>query len=158
MVKNTPKINNQQLVDLTAKNLELEEKYKRALADYQNQERRHKELESQIVKMSNAVLIEKLLFILDSLKLAETHLKDPGLIMILGQLIKVLESEGLKRVETTNQVFDPTVMDCAEIVPGEKDLCVETVLEGYYLNDKVLRPAKVKVGSGESTVEQNNNR
>ncbi len=129
-----------------------EEKYRRALADYQNQERRQKEKESQIIKMANASLIEKTLFILDSLKLAQSHLQDKGLTMILDQFVKILESEGLKKIETENLPFDPISMDCSEIVPGEKDLVIETVLDGYTLFEKVLRPAKVKVGNGDPVI------
>lgn len=148
MVKKTSKTNDTQISELNAKVSELESNYLRVLADFKNQDRRHKEQESQIIRMANGVLLEKLLFVLDSLKLAETHLKDQGLIMILGQFVKILESEGLKKIDTTDQIFDPNTMDCSEIVAGEKDKVIETVSEGFYLYDKVLRPAKVKVGNG----------
>jgi len=134
--------------ELVTKIAELEANYLRILADFKNQERRFKEQETFVVKMANALLIEKMLFVLDSLKLAQVHLKDQGLTMILDQFIKVLESEGLKKIETENKEFDPNTMDCSEIVAGEKDQVIETVSEGYYLYEKVLRPAKVKVGSG----------
>lgn len=145
--QNTPA--DPQIALLTQKVAEAESNYLRVLADYQNQERRQKEKESQIIKMANASLIEKTLFVLDSLKLAQTHLQDKGLTMILDQFIKILESEGLKMIETKDQPFDPISMDCSEIVPGEKDLVIETVSDGYLLFDKVLRPAKVKVGNGD---------
>lgn len=148
MVKKTSPNTASQVEELKLKVSQLESDYLRVLADFKNQERRHKELESQMVKMANASLLEKILFVVDSLKLAETHLKDPGLIMILGQFLKILESEGLTKIETSHQKFNPTTMDCLEVVPGEKDLVVETVSEGYHLYEKVLRPAKVKVGSG----------
>jgi molecular chaperone GrpE (heat shock protein) len=54
----------------------------------------------------------------------------------------------LKEIKTDHGQFDPLLMDCTEVVPGEKDQVVETVSKGYYLYDNVLRPAKVKVGSG----------
>jgi len=137
-----------QIAVLTQKVAEAESNYLRVLADYQNQERRRKDQEVQIVKMANASLIEKILFVVDSLKLAQTHLQDKGLTMILDQFIKILESEGLKKIETENLPFDPITMDCSEIVSGQKDLVVENVSDGYLLFDKVLRPAKVKVGNG----------
>jgi molecular chaperone GrpE len=148
MVKKTNPKTDSKILELESKITELNTNYLRVLADFQNQTRRHKEQESQIVKMANSSLIEKLLFVVDSLKLAENHLKDPGLIMIIGQFIKILESEGLTKIETTGKSFDPITMDCVETVDGEKDLVVETLSEGYNLFDKVLRPAKVKVGSG----------
>jgi molecular chaperone GrpE len=134
---------------------EMEERYKRVLADFQNQERRHREQESQIIKMSNAALIEKLLFVVDSLQLAQSHLQDKGITMIVDQFTKILESEGLEKIITKDKPFDPLLMDCSEMVAGEKDLCIETISEGYFLNGKVLRPAKVRVGNGESVQTSN---
>lgn len=149
MVKKT---NNQkyekEIEVLQAKVAELEQNYKRALADYQNQERRHKDLEIQVVKFAQASLIEKLLLSLDSLEMAQVHLKDKGLQMVIDQFTKTLESEGLKAIETDNTMFDPNTMDCLEITAGEKDQVIETVSKGFLLYDKVLRPAKVKVGNG----------
>jgi molecular chaperone GrpE (heat shock protein) len=126
----------------------LEEKYKRVLADYQNQERRHKEGQSQVIKMASATLIEKLLINLDSLELAQKHLKDKGLQMVIDQIFVTLSQEGLTEIKTDHGQFDPLLMDCTEVVPGKKDQVIETVTKGYYLYDNVLRPAKVKVGSG----------
>lgn len=125
----------------------LEQNYKRVLADYQNQERRHKEMEVQVVKFAQASLIEKILLSLDSLEVAQSHLKDQGLQIVIDQLAKTLESEGLKAIDTDGAVFDPTTMDCLELTDGPKDKVIETISKGYYLFDKVLRPAKVKVGT-----------
>lgn len=128
---------------------ELENNYKRVLADYHNQERRFKEDQSKIIKMANATLIEKLLLDIDALELAQKHLNDHGLQMVIDQFKKTLIGEGLSEIDTDNKIFDPLTMDCVEVVPGKKDHVVETLTRGYYLFDKVLRPAKVKVGSGE---------
>ena len=136
-------------VKLKAKVEELENNYKRALADYHNQERRFKENQSQVILMANASLIEKVLVSLDTLQLAEKHLQDKGLKMAIDQLLNTLTQEGLEEIPTHDAEFDPMTMDCTEIVPGKKDQVVETVSTGYYLSGKVLRPAKVKVGSGE---------
>jgi len=127
---------------------EAEEKFKRVLADYQNLERRHKEQESAIIKMASASLIERLLLSLDSLDIAQSHLKDRGLQLVIDQLNATLAQEGLSVIQSDHRDFDPQTMDCTEVVPGAKDKVVETVSRGYYLFDKVLRPAKVKVGSG----------
>lgn len=125
-----------------------EEKFKRLLADYQNQERRHKEQESLIIRMASAALIEKLLVNIDALQMAQQHLKDKGLQMIIDQFLSTFSGEGLQAIDTADQNFDPIIMDCVEVVSGPKDQVVEVLSSGYYLYDKVLRPAKVKVGSG----------
>lgn len=134
---------------ILAKNEELENNYRRVLADYQNQERRFKEGQSLIVKFANATLLEKILLNIDSLEMAQSHLKDAGLDMVIKQFLETLKTEGLQLIESDNKPFDPMTMDCIEVVPGKKDAVVETVSKGYLLFDKVLRPAKVKVGSGE---------
>lgn len=126
---------------------ELENNYKRALADYQNQERRHKEMESSLIKNASAPILEKLLVILDSLEMAQLHLKDQGLQMVIDQSHKLLQSEGLEPIETDGKPFDPFTMDCTELVDGPKDIVIETVSKGYTLFGKALRPARVKVGT-----------
>ena len=60
MVKKTP-TPSKEVIALNAKIAELEENYKRVLADYQNQERRFKEVQSQFIKYANATLLEKIL-------------------------------------------------------------------------------------------------
>ena len=127
---------------------ELTEKWKRALADYQNLEKRIDQEKKEFVNFASAVLLDKLLPVLDSLEECHKHLKDRGLVLILDQLKKVLESEGLKEIKVKDEEFDPREMDAVEMVKGEKNKVIEVVLKGYQLNDKILRPAKVKVGTG----------
>ncbi len=133
--------------DLLNKISELEESYKRVLADYHNQERRHKESQSEIIQMANASLIEKMLLVLDAIELAQSHLKDKGLNMVIDQFEKTLKSEGVEKIDTKNKEFDPMTMDCVEVVPGKNNYVVSLSAEGYMLHNKVLRPAKVRVGN-----------
>jgi len=148
MVKKTS--SSSEIKNLQSKIVELENNYKRVLADYQNQERRFKESQSQIIRFANTSLLEKILLNIDSLELAQKHLHNSGLDLVTKQLFETLKSEGLEEIDSDHQAFDPLTMDCLEVVPGKKDQVVETVTKGYYLNNKVLRPAKVKVGSGEN--------
>lgn len=127
---------------------QLDAQFKRALADYQNLEKRHHQNKENLIKFANQSLLDKLLFILDDLERAQTHLKNPGLDHIVKQFINILASEGIKEIKSTNQPFDPQLMDCAEVVAGRKNIVVATLLKGYSYHDKVLRPAKVEVGNG----------
>src|SRR5258706_12349592 len=86
---------------------ELENNQKRVLADYQNQERRHKELGSTLVKMASANLIEKLLLNIDALQLAQKHLNDQGLQMVIDQFLTTFSQEGLQPIEIKEGDFDP---------------------------------------------------
>jgi molecular chaperone GrpE len=126
----------------------LEHKFKRVLADYQNQTKRHQTHQAKVVKFANQSLLDKLLPILDSLELAQLHLKDDGIQMIIDQFIRVIELEGVTIINSTNQKFDPNIMDCASLVKGPKDVVTSTLIKGYTYNGETLRPAKVEVGSG----------
>jgi len=146
MVKKTH--TNPEIETLKAHIAELETNHKRVLADYQNQDRRFKEAQGQIIKFAGAMLIEKILPNIDSLEMAQKHLKNADLEIVIKQLLESLKSEGLQPIESDDKPFDPKIMDCIEAVPGKKDQVVATLTKGYFLYGKVLRPAKVKVGSG----------
>jgi molecular chaperone GrpE len=127
---------------------DLTNKWKRALADYQNLEKRFEKEKEDFVKFYNASLLDKLLAVLDDLERAEKHLKDKGLTLTVNQFKSVLKTEGVGEIKSDEEEFDPEKMDCAELAKGPKNIVVETTLKGYMLNSRVLRPAKVKVGKG----------
>jgi molecular chaperone GrpE len=142
----TDKINKPDKLQETQKHVdELTNKWKRALADYQNLEKRVYQERQEFVRFSNAVLINKLLAVLDSLEMAEKHLKDQGLSLAINQLRTVLKDEGVEEIMLDGKKFDPLLMECVEVVEGPAN--IEIVQKGYYLHKKVIRPAKVKVGS-----------
>ncbi|MFZ2202472.1 MAG: nucleotide exchange factor GrpE [Microgenomates group bacterium] len=126
----------------------LDDKFKRALADYQNQEKRYEAQRSLLAKFANETLLDKILPVVDDLERAQAHLQDAGLGHVLKTFHQVLASEGLSVIESDQTDFDPAAMDCAEVVAGAKDKVVRTISKGYRLYDKVLRPAKVEVGNG----------
>lgn len=126
----------------------LDDKFKRVLADYQNQEKRHQAQKTALAKFANEALLDKILPVLDDLERAQSHLQDAGLGHVLKTFHQLLVSEGLSIIESDQADFNPDTMDCAEVVAGPKDKVVKTVTRGYRLFDKVLRPAKVEVGNG----------
>src|SRR3989344_4694098 len=128
------------------KTQELENQLKRALADYQNIERRVEEERRLLSQLSSAILIEKFLPVLDNLESAQTHLNDQGLDMVIKQFKQILDSENVTEIEATGQTFNPNLHEAAEVQAGENDNTVVKVLtKGYKLNDRVLRPARVVV-------------
>lgn len=136
-----------------SKNLEnqiavLEENLKRALADYQNLERRVVSEKSELVKYANQELLKTLLPSFDNLYLAEKYIQDEGIKLTMQKLTENLEEVGVKRIEVENKEFNPNTMECVEVVDGEEDMVVSELRPGYMLFDKVIRPAAVKVGSG----------
>lgn len=134
---------------------EFENKWKRALADYQNLEKRFEKEKKEFVKFSNAALLDKLLSVLDDLERAEMHVKDKGLSIAVDQFRSVLKTEGIEEIKALNKDFDPESMDCLEVVKGKENKVIEVVEKGYLLNSKVLRPAKVKVGKGKKGGKKN---
>jgi len=141
----------------TEKLADLESKWKRALADYHNLEKRIDKEKEAFVKFSNAQLLQNLLPVLDDFERAEQHLKDQGLTLAVNKFKEFLKNEGVEEIKAQGEEFNPHLMEAMEMVNGPKNRVVEVVGKGYLLNDKVLRVAKVKVGSGENNNIEDNN-
>lgn len=137
-----------EVVQLKVRVTDLENKWKRALADYDNLEKRITAEKVDFIKFSNAALIDKLLGVLDDLERAEEHLKNKGLSLAVKQFRRALETEGIEEIKALGEKFDPELMDCLEIVKGPKNVVTEICQKGYNLAGKVLRPAGVRVGKG----------
>ncbi len=125
---------------------EYKNKYLRALADYQNYEKRVQGEKTQIEKRSMQLVILKLLPFLDNLEKAEVFFKDPGLKMIKDSFGKMLAEMGLQEIKILNSEYDPHLAEAVEVVQGDKDNIVTEVLrKGYMFGDIILRVAQVKV-------------
>ncbi len=140
---------------------DLEARLKRALADYQNLERRVSEEKQILSNMYTKLIIEKFLPILDNLQSAQQHLNDEGLEMVIKQFNDTLTREGLSEIEAEGQIFDPKFHEAVESVEGPQDGKVARVInKGYKIDNMVIRPARVAVTkakeeSTESSENQN---
>ncbi|OGY28778.1 MAG: nucleotide exchange factor GrpE [Candidatus Woykebacteria bacterium RIFCSPLOWO2_01_FULL_43_14] len=138
----------QKVKDLEAKVEELSAKWKRALADYDNLEKRvsgERELASYNVL---AHLLLKLLPAVDNLAKANESLKDAGLEMVLKQFQEALRSLGVEEFGKDGDQFDPALHEA--IITDEtapKDQIAQVLDSGYKIGNRVIRPAKVSVGS-----------
>ena len=128
--------------------IDLECKLKRALADYDNLEKRIIAQKQSLVGEARMEILDKFTAVLDDLERAEEHLNNQGLTLAVSQFRQVLISEGVKEIEAKDKEFDPNLMDCVSMVKGSKNKVIKVAQKGYLLNDKVIRPAKVEVGSG----------
>jgi len=146
----TPKADKQKIIELENRALELEEKWKRSLADYSNLEKRIDSQRQLFISLVTTGIVAKFIDVLDDLYLAQKHLNDPGLKLAIDKYLAVLKSEGLTEIDYS-QKFDPATMECTEAVVGEKDKVVEVKKRGYLLNGQCLRPAQVSVGRGSET-------
>lgn len=125
---------------------ELEYQYKRALADYQNLQKRSEEDRRSWSRLANKELLLNLLPVLDTLMLAEKHIQNEGLKVSVKHFVDVLENEGVKRIEAKDKEFNAETMECVGTSDGEDGKVLEDVRAGYMIHDKLLRPAQVLVG------------
>ena len=122
-------------------------KYLRALADYQNLERRISENRLEERSLAAGQFILKFLPVLDDLSKAEKDLKNEGLKLILKKAEDTLKSEGVEKIEVEGKFFDPQSMECVDVASGEtENKVVSEVRSGYRQSDKILRAAQVSVG------------
>lgn len=125
---------------------EYKSKYLRALADYQNLERRVRDERSEMIKIAQARVIEELLPFLDTLHQAEVFVKDPGLKMVKDSFFQKLSELGVKEIDLLNKEFDPHTAEAVELIDGDKDnMVVEVLRRAYELNGKLLQIGQVKV-------------
>ena len=136
-----------QIAALEKKIQELENNWKRALADYQNLEKRAGEERQEWAKMAAKDTLNQLLPVFDTFEQAAKHIKDDGLALAVKQLHDTLKNVGVQRIETQGKHFDPTMMEAIDVVESEKDgMVVAEVRTGFVLHGTLLRPAQVKVG------------
>ena len=146
MVNKMSKKNEKQVEQDNKEFENLENQLKRALADYQNLEKRIGEEKNSWIKIANKNLLLKLLPGLDSLLLAEKHTQDEGVKLSIKHFLDILENEGVKKIETVSKDFDPNLMEAIGTSNGEEGKVIEEVRTGYMLFDTILRPAQVIVG------------
>lgn len=129
-----------------------EDKYKRAMADYQNLERRCSQQSENAVRRAKEKLVVKIIQLRDHLDRASVFFSDDGLKMILDEFDKFLADEGVKRVDLSNQKYDPHLAECVEVVTDAPEgIVTQIVLPTYLLGDEVIRIGMVKVGGKSQT-------
>jgi len=131
-------------------NNDWENKYKRALADYQNLNRQHAKERQEFIKFANQNLITDLLPVLDHLQQAQSHLKDTGIDLVLKEFTQLLKSYQVEEINPSNgDVFDPNLHECIEIIENEsdpQDTIESLVLSRYkWQSGQVIRHAQVRV-------------
>jgi len=121
-------------------------KYLRALADYQNLEKRAQHEKQDIRTFAAEVAVMRLLPAIDTLSKAKAHIQDPGLELAYKEFETAMSELGVVKLEVLGKQFDPHTMECIEVVAGPDNEVVVETLPGYRLHDKIVRVAQVKVG------------
>ena len=131
--------------------LELENNWKRALADYKNLESRIERQKTEIIRFSMLPILLKIFSVLDHLNLAVAHhAQEDWVRLIRDQVHDILTGEGIEEISALGKIFDPNLMECVEQVEGEKDAVMKIAETGYKQGDRILRVAKVEVGKGKT--------
>lgn len=140
-------------------------KYLRERAEMDNFRKRQERLSADRVAYEKKSLFHKILEVMDNVERGlvyqETMDKQAlqhTLRMLLWQLNEVLRGEGLSPVAALGETFNPYVHDAIEAVESEQPegTVVEEVRKGYKWGDETLRPARVKVSSGNKSQQGQN--
>jgi molecular chaperone GrpE len=141
-------------------NMELQEqkdKYLRLLAEFDNYKRRSARERIELSQTAGKEIIISLLDVLDDCDRAEKQLQQEnntkdmsGVLLVFNKLRNVLQSRGLKAMESLHSEFDVEKHEAISEVPAPspelRGKVIAEVMKGYYLNDKIIRFAKVIVG------------
>jgi len=135
---------------------DVRDRYLRTLADFENYRKRADREKADFFKYALAATIKDLLPVLDNFDRALEHAEEgdefhKGVLLICKQLFDVLQRHGVKPIDESGVHFDPNIHE-AVVTEEDPSLPAHTVVailqKGYYLHDRLLRPALVKVAVG----------
>lgn len=137
---------------------EQKDKYLRLFADFENFKRRNAKERIELIQTAGKEVITSMLDVLDDCDRAEKQIQTSqdvnqikeGIQIVFNKLRSTLQSRGLRAMESINTEFDVEKHEAITEIPAPtKDLqgkVLDEVTKGYYLNDKIIRHAKVVVG------------
>lgn len=145
--------------DLQAEFDELKSLLIRTQADFVNYRRRNEEDKASFVKLATSDLVEQLLPVMDNFALAAKHVPKElennswiqGIQAVEKQFEQILLTNGLERVETEGQHFDPNLHEAVgevHVKEAKPGVIIQEEAPGYTLGGKLVRPAKVLVNKG----------
>ncbi len=147
-----------EIKELHEKNNELNDKYLRLAAEFENFKRRNVKERLELIRTAGQDVISSLLPVLDDFRRALKQMEQAkdveavkeGINLIFTKLNSTLESRGLKEMESIGKPFNPELHDAITEIPApDTDMSgkiIDEIEKGYYLNDKIIRHAKVIVG------------
>ena len=154
--KYTDKIE-QELKETIAKLAEIQDKYLRLSAEFDNYRKRTLKEKMEISKYASEDILLKIIPFMDDFDRAIKHLNEStdyegmksGIKLIYNKFDDFFKQNGIKEIEALNSDFNVDIHEAVAKSPVEEEMkgkIIDVVLKGYYLQDKVLRFAKVVVG------------
>ena len=141
------------------------EKYVRLSADFDNFRKRTEREKAAFLAYGKKDFVEKLLPAYEVLLRQEKNLEKAqnvdanllgGIKMVLGELKKAFESEGVKKMDVVGKPYDPQTAEAIAVIPAKPEqdgVVLEEVQMGFMMDDKILRPARVVVGKMQEEVK-----
>jgi molecular chaperone GrpE len=136
---------------------ELKDQHRRLYAEFDNFRKRSLKERMDLIKTAGSDTIVSLLPVIDdfdralkSLEAVEDGPLKEGVLLIHNKLLSILSQKGLKSMETVNSDFDTDLHEAVTNIPAGEDKTgkvIDELEKGYMLHDKVIRYAKVVVGS-----------
>ncbi len=158
-------IQEDELTVLRRENQQLKDKYVRTMAEFENFRRRNMEERAQWIKNATQQLVLEICEVVDNFERAldagkqehqfESFLK--GVELIHQQMLSTLKKEGVEKIEAMGKEFDPMFHDAIAHMPSDEDadIVCQVIQNGYIMNNRVIRPAKVIVSNGEKPTQNN---
>lgn len=155
---NEPMESESELEKLQTELKDQKDKYLRLYAEFDNFRRRTAKENIELRQTAGKEIVTSLLDVLDDCDRAEKQMQqtnDPvqlkeGVQLVFNKLRKTLQAKGLKQMESVNTPFDVEKHEAITEIPAPsenlKGKVIDEVQKGYYLNDKIIRFAKVVVG------------
>lgn len=137
---------------------ELKDKYLRSVAEFDNYRKRTLKERAELILNGGEKVIAAVLPVIDDMERAmengaktdNPEVLREGMTLIHQKFLKILEAQGVSKIETENADFDTDIHEAVAMVPGmgddKKGKVIDCLQQGYKLNDKVIRHAKVAVG------------
>ena len=146
------------IAELEKECAEWKDKYLRSIAEFENYRRRSNEEKADWIKMATQKFALEICEVADNferaLKQVSEDKKDDsfvkGMMMIAEQLKRVMEKEGITKIDALGKPFDPVIHDALAHIPSEyeENTVAAIIQNGYMMYDKLLRPVRVAVSSG----------
>lgn len=137
---------------------DLNDKYLRKIAEFENYRKRTMKEKAELILNGAERTVTAFLPVIDDMERAidnaaksdDIEAVREGINMIFQKFEKVLDSLGVKKIDTTDADFNTDFHEAIAMVPGmgedKKNKVIDCVQTGYMINDKVIRHAKVAVG------------
>ncbi|TMI95024.1 MAG: nucleotide exchange factor GrpE [Bacteroidetes bacterium] len=135
---------------------EMKDKFIRKVAEFENFKKRSGKERVELIQTAGKEVIVDMLEVLDDCERAEKQMSSiddnakEGVMLVFNKLKSLLTAKGLKPMETINKEFNPDIHEAITEIPAPtedlKGKVIDEIQKGYYLNDKIIRYAKVVVG------------